>query len=783
MRLPKWHKYDDAVVQISLQLLYIMIKRGEFNFNINKQTLATSINEHIISYTQGTNTPNAERQIALASGLGILWLLTENDTNILRTIQQDDLVKGTLAGFKIVYNVPSLSEVMIYESQKFTSRVEELQTTKKGKENENQFAWIVDQYMSGQQPNQERDSPQSNALNTMFYGMQILRKVIMNDSKSDISKKIIQQDGMKVLALVGQQLLEVSIVFYKDQFNACLSLINFSKLKDPKRYERIQYKERQIVKNKEEYQDAAFELAEEQFELQLTELQGPDAVTNITNQKEGNKDKILMTVQQKERIDQLAEQRAEREGQLKSNTLKLSGQENENILTERTYLAQEQQKIGRKQTFRLNYLRKTNDGDEYWQSVRPLNEGQSQQTDQNSRGEFPPLESNQIQGQSPQITSQLLSQRKPKQQGPSLKIFLEQLIANQMKGKLSLALREMKPLDKFRRIAKQARQMNMFGMMDNREASNTMTLTRHMRRPQLSDREIKINGPQQSKLQQSSTNKDNQNKNPTTLNAGKDNQQALNIGNLKTSPRGSQVMSSNRKFQSLSGRRDDEPFNFNSADRAKSLHKELISQRKLTKTLDDEEDDDEDDDDSDSDNQNSHLDTLKVISEANTTYTALLATCHPLAIKDRVEETILLLTFCIYQLSRALNDEQRNKLQNADQKVLPSLFAIVKHFCKFSELLIKAEGSQSGSGYLSGSEKATSQSSQQKLKRGSFGAADRVGLQIDISGGANSEHAMEIMENSLNALRKLNPGELWKDEFKLCKNIAKMAFPQSKVFK
>lgn len=36
MRLPKWHKYDDAVVQISLQLLYIMIKRGEFNFNINK---------------------------------------------------------------------------------------------------------------------------------------------------------------------------------------------------------------------------------------------------------------------------------------------------------------------------------------------------------------------------------------------------------------------------------------------------------------------------------------------------------------------------------------------------------------------------------------------------------------------------------------------------------------------------------------------------------------------------------------------------------------------------
>lgn len=107
----------------------------------------------------------------------------------------------------------------------------------------------------------------------------------------------------------------------------------------------------------------------------------------------------------------------------------------------------------------------------------------------------------------------------------------------------------------------------------------------------------------------------------------------------------------------------------------------------------------------------------------------------------------------------------------------------MKHFCKFSELLIKAEGSQSGSGYLSGSEKATSQSSQQKLKRGSFGAADRVGLQIDISGGANSEHAMEIMENSLNALRKLNPGELWKDEFKLCKNIAKMAFPQSKVFK
>ncbi|KAA6358646.1 MAG: hypothetical protein EZS28_045827 [Streblomastix strix] len=54
---------------------------------------------------------------------------------------------------------------------------------------------------------------------------------------------------------------------------------------------------------------------------------------------------------------------------------------------------------------------------------------------------------------------------------------------------------------------------------------------------------------------------------------------------------------------------------------------------------------------------------------------------------------------------------------------------------------------------------------------------------VNISGGANSDHAPEIVENALNALRRLNPGDEWKEEFKICKNVAKQAHPQSKIFK
>jgi hypothetical protein len=52
----------------------------------------------------------------MSTSLGILCFLSENDSNILRTVTQVDLAKGAMTGINVMYNETALGEVMMYEA-------------------------------------------------------------------------------------------------------------------------------------------------------------------------------------------------------------------------------------------------------------------------------------------------------------------------------------------------------------------------------------------------------------------------------------------------------------------------------------------------------------------------------------------------------------------------------------------------------------------------------------------------------------------------------------------
>lgn len=48
--------------------------------------------------------------------------------------------------------------------------------------------------------NAERDRPRSAVLDLLYYGLRILRQLIVDDSSNSLSKKMVNWEGMKVFA-------------------------------------------------------------------------------------------------------------------------------------------------------------------------------------------------------------------------------------------------------------------------------------------------------------------------------------------------------------------------------------------------------------------------------------------------------------------------------------------------------------------------------------------------------------------------------------------------------
>ncbi|KAA6399018.1 MAG: hypothetical protein EZS28_005462 [Streblomastix strix] len=145
--------------------------------------------------------------------------------------------------------------------------------------------------------------------------------------------------------------------------------------------------------------------------------------------------------------------------------------------------------------------------------------------------------------------------------------------------------------------------------------------------------------------------------------------------------------------------------------------------------------------------------------ELNGSYMILLATCPQLAVKERVEETIEMISECMYSIAKRLPLEAKQKITAKYSPIVPILFEIVKRYSTPSRLLTNTQNPR-----IQGYQYDDNEQQQD-------------------CGGANCDRAQIIVENILNCSRHLDLGEEWSIPFKTARHQAREAFPNSRLFK
>ncbi|KAA6377121.1 MAG: hypothetical protein EZS28_027350, partial [Streblomastix strix] len=140
----------------------------------------------------------------------------------------------------------------------------------------------------------------------------------------------------------------------------------------------------------------------------------------------------------------------------------------------------------------------------------------------------------------------------------------------------------------------------------------------------------------------------------------------------------------------------------------------------------------------------------------------LLATCPQLAVKERAEETIEVISECMYTIAKRLPPEAKQKIVDKDSPIVPTLFDLVKRYSTSSKLLTTQN--TKGQGQTDDDNK-------------------EVEGQQEDCGGANCDRAQIIVENILNCLRHMDVEANWSLQFKTARHQAKQAFPNSRLFK
>ncbi|KAA6365802.1 MAG: hypothetical protein EZS28_038671, partial [Streblomastix strix] len=238
MRLPDWHRYDDDLIPMALELLHSMTKRGFLSRDVDRSSLAKTlihIEEQYTKKQDGTGSlktgkiDDTERSIVLTSCSGLLYFLSENDDQFLNMIVPKETAKNIMSGIKIQVAAKDLEEALMYEGKTFI-----LNGVQKRQAKSQSSMMLVQSLqpaintraggtISGTMQgididdDQEMKKPKAITLDLLFYGVNMMKKLI--SETEDVWIAMAKWGGVVFLQKVLNRLMNTSAIYYQQKFN------------------------------------------------------------------------------------------------------------------------------------------------------------------------------------------------------------------------------------------------------------------------------------------------------------------------------------------------------------------------------------------------------------------------------------------------------------------------------------------------------------------------------------------------------------------------------------